>query len=168
MAQPTPRLAFHWIARVVLGGAFIYAGARKVTDVTAFSDAIAGFRVLPSALVMPVALTFPVLEILLGVMVLLPASRLPRAGSLGLALLNLLFIAVLASAWIRGLDVNCGCFGFDWAPSSEWKLPLAIARDLVLLALAGQIWLKFVMRGLPPNERICVKNEASGTTEINK
>lgn len=147
MAQFTPRLAFHWTARVVLGVAFIYAGVRKVTDVTAFSDAIAGFRILPSAWVMPVALTFPVLEILLGLMVLFPTNRLPRAGSLGLALLNLLFIAVLASAWIRGLDVNCGCFGFDWAPSSEWKLPLAIARDLVLLAVAGLLWRHFTFRG---------------------
>jgi hypothetical protein len=45
------------------------------------------------------------------------------------------FIAALASAWSRGLDISCGCFGRENATAD---FPLLLARDgaLLLAALA--------------------------------
>ena len=53
------------------------------------------------------------------------------------SLLFLAFIVGIASAWARGLQIDCGCFGgggFD-ADATE-KYPWEIARDVGLLALS--------------------------------
>ena len=53
-----------------------------------------------------------------------------------LALLNSVFILVLASVVLRGLSIDCGCFGPDAGTT-----PLqALGRDLVLLALAIAVY----------------------------
>ena len=60
-----------------------------------------------------------------------------RAG--GLLVLNaslLAFLAAILSAWARGLDIQCGCFGGGAGTSSHVEL---IARDVALLALG--MWL---------------------------
>lgn len=138
--NPRTRRILHWVARIVLGGIFIYAGARKMAGVEEFGDSIAGFQVLPFQLVNLVALTLPILEIVLGVMVLAPTTRLLRTSSLGLIGLNGLFIGVLSFAWFRGLAVDCGCFGFQIFPPSAWTIPLTILRDVIFLGLAGLLW----------------------------
>jgi hypothetical protein len=43
------------------------------------------------------------------------------------------FCVALASAWFRGLDINCGCFGHGTTASD---LPLAVARSFALGLLA--------------------------------
>ena len=39
---------FHLVARLVLGGVFLYAGFVKIADPTAFAGAIAAYRLLPA------------------------------------------------------------------------------------------------------------------------
>ena len=56
------------------------------------------------------------------------------------ALLLVAFIVGIASAWARGLSIDCGCFGgggfeADAAAAYPWD----IARDLGLLAMS--LWL---------------------------
>lgn len=130
------------ICQVVLGLLFIYAGVRKMLDPAEFADAIAGFRFLPSLLIHPVALAIPVLEIILGVLVMLPTSwrNLAKHGAYGIILLNIAFIILLLSAWMRGLSVECGCFGLGIFPPSKWILQLAILRDIVFLVMSYIIY----------------------------
>jgi uncharacterized membrane protein YphA (DoxX/SURF4 family) len=52
------------------------------------------------------------------------------------AALMLVFIAALASAWSRGLDISCGCFGHEDATAN---FPLLLARDCVLFLCATAI-----------------------------
>jgi hypothetical protein len=50
------------------------------------------------------------------------------------------FIGGIASAWARGLSIDCGCFGHGGAiEPSQTRYPQEIARDLGLLACA--MWL---------------------------
>ncbi len=123
--------------RIILGSLFVYAGVRKILEPMDFADAVAGFKVLPSMLIHPVALGMPFFEVILGLMVILPwRSTIVKIGALGLIIRNISFIAILSSAWMRGLSVSCGCFGFGLFPPSEWDIEIAIVRDIFFLTMA--------------------------------
>ena len=111
---------------------------------TEFADAIAGFKTLPTILIHPVALGLPVFEIVLGLCVMVPIAKFCRLGALGLIVVNLGFTLLLAIAWMRGLSVECGCFGVSFFSPSQWTLQIAIVRDLVFLAMACVVYMKVI------------------------
>jgi hypothetical protein len=53
----------------------------------------------------------------------------------------------VSSAWVRGLAIDCGCFGGGGqvAPG-QTKYLQEILRDIGLLALAGWLWFKPLSR----------------------
>ena len=127
------RISYH-VCRLLLGGAFAWAGAIKALDVTAFAGQIAAYQLLPYAWNYALAAMLPYVELLAGVLLLV--NFRVRAAALLTALLNGVFIVVLLSVVARGLDIDCGCFGPDAGTT-----PLqAIGRDLVLLALAVAVY----------------------------
>jgi putative oxidoreductase len=134
------RLQFHPLLlltlRCLVGGAFIYAGALKVRDPDSFAAAIATFQLLPLASISLVSLALPIFEILVGS--LLITGWQVRAGALAAFLLGTVFAIGLGQALIRGLDVNCGCFGPE--PESKWQTPLALVRDFLLMGAAAVIY----------------------------
>jgi len=97
-----------------LAAVFIYAGVEKTRDTLQFADSIAGFGILPAVFVSLPALAMPPFEVGCGLLLLWPPVR--RIGALAIALLSVMFFAVLLSALIRGLTLDCGCFG-SGAPS---------------------------------------------------
>lgn len=123
---------FYQVARLVLGGAFLWAGMLKASDVTVFAGQIAAYQLLPHAGNVLLAVTLPYVEILCGVLLL--AGRKVRPAALLASVLLLIFAIALISAWARGLSIDCGCFRPGAASSS---IPLALLRDAFLLALAG-------------------------------
>ena len=123
------------LLRIVLGWIFLYAGGAKMFHPLDFADSIAAYRMLPVQVINLAALGLPPLEILLGL--LLMSGVLTRVAALGITILLGIFTLALAQALLRGLTIDCGCFGSgELAP---WKLWLALGRDLVLLG-AG-LWL---------------------------
>jgi len=124
---------------VVLAGVFIYAGVDKLRDPLQFADSVAAFRMLPYALVTPMAIGLPVLEVLTALMLLAPQSR--RIGALAVVLMTAMFLAALGTALARGLTLDCGCFGAG-APSRP-RMWAELGLDLVLLASS-----LFLYRGL--------------------
>jgi len=134
---------FYQLSRLGLGAAFLYAGILKAADLHAFAGAVAGYRLLPYSVNYLVAAALPWVEMLAGGLLL--ANRHVRAAALVLGALTGLFVAVLASAVVRGLDVECGCFGAATA-TSPWG---ALIRDGVLLVAAHLV---FHLRPLPVGE----------------
>lgn len=129
----TGRISYH-LCRLLLGGVFLWAGAVKAFDVTAFAGQVAAYRLLPYAWNYAVASALPYVELLAGALLLCNLRVKPAA--LLAALLNGLFIVVLVSVLARGLDIDCGCFGPDAGTT-----PLqALGRDVVLLALAVAVY----------------------------
>lgn len=122
--------------RVAVGGVFVYAGVTKIGDPLAFADSIATFQVFPPQLINLVALTLPPFEILVGVLLIFGAFL--RQAAFALTLLTMLFAVFLFQAIVRGIQVNCGCFG-SGEPSvlGTW---ISLGRDLLLLVAA--IWLR--------------------------
>ena len=119
-----------WCGRLVLGGMVLYAGVTKALDPRAFAVDIGHYRLLPHPLVLAGSVYLPWLEILCSAAVLTRWRE--RGALLILASLCTLFSAALASAWIRQLDITCGCFGHAMTTT----VPIAFARSLVLGMIA--------------------------------
>ncbi|HYO85539.1 MAG TPA: DoxX family protein [Dermatophilaceae bacterium] len=130
-----------WIglaARLVLGGALLYAGALKVGSPLVSGRAVQAYQILPFDLAAYVGYALPVLELVLGGLILIGLYLRPAA--IAGTVLMVVFIAGILSAWARGLSIDCGCFGGGGAVApDQTAYGVEIARDL-LLAACG-LWL---------------------------
>lgn len=126
------------LARLVLGGVLVVAGWLKVTDITSSVQSVVAYELFSYELARVVGTALPVVEIAVGV--LLVVGLLTRASAAVGGLLMIVFIAGIASAWARGLSIDCGCFGTGGPVDPEdTRYFSEILRDLGLLVLAA--WL---------------------------
>jgi len=126
------------VARVVVGAVWIVAGLLKLPDPAASVRAVRAYDLLPEAIVPMVGHLLPVLEVVVGVCLVL--GVLTRGAAMLSSVLFLAFIVGIASAWARGLQIECGCFGGGGtSANASDEYPWEIARDVGLLALS--VWL---------------------------
>lgn len=124
---------FNWryLFRLALGVVFIWAALAKIADPGAFAKEIGYFRMVPLSLQNVFALALPWVELVAGVALVL--NLVPRAATLLLGGLLVVFMIAIGVALARGLDIDCGCFGTRDAASTGW---VTLARDVGFLALA--------------------------------
>ncbi len=115
--------------RLVLGGLFVYAGAVKVLDPLDFAQNIRNYQLVGQSLSFVAAIVLPWLEILAGLALILGVWT--RGAALVVAGLLVFFIVLTAVTMVRGLDVDCGCFG-SLSRKSGWGV---ILEDLGMLVL---------------------------------
>jgi uncharacterized membrane protein YphA (DoxX/SURF4 family) len=120
------------IVRLLVGGLLILAGALKVGHPSDLAATIAGFRLLPPAVVGPLALALPYVELVFGAY--LVTGLLTRIVATIVALQFLLYAGAIASAVLRGIPANCGCFGPNDASVADWP---HVAFDLVLASASA-------------------------------
>jgi uncharacterized membrane protein YphA (DoxX/SURF4 family) len=128
-------------ARLLLGGVFLVAGALKVPDPAAAERAVRAYRLLPETLVAPVAFGLPVVEIAVGLALIV--GVFVRTAALASAVLLVVYLVGVGSAWARGLAIDCGCFGGGGSVApADTAYPTEILRDgaLLLVALALARW----------------------------
>jgi len=127
-----------WLAtagRLVLGAVFVVAGALKVPDPAAAVRAVRAYQLLPEPLVATVAFGMPVIEIAIGLA--LVVGVFVRTAAIASAVLLVVFIAAVSSAWARGLQIDCGCFGNGGqVAAGQTAYPAEIIRDVALLLVA--------------------------------
>lgn len=128
------------VASLAMGGIFIYAGIDKIRDPLQFADSIAAFGILPAVFISLMALGLPSFEIACGLLMLGPWTR--RIGALAITLLSAMFFTALASALLRGLTLDCGCFGTG-APSRP-RMWLELALDIIIFASALFVYLRSI------------------------
>ena len=130
-------------ARLVLGGVFLVAGGLKVIDPQSSVAAVRAYRLLPVSVATLVGWGLPFAEIALGLLLL--AGIATRVVADAAAVLLIVFIAAVLSAAVRGLSIDCGCFGGggDVAPG-QTAYGTEIVRDVGLLLLAA--WLMWQPR----------------------
>ena len=77
---------------------------------------------------------------------------LTRGAAVVSALLFVAFIVGIASAWARGIEIECGCFGGGGADAgASSTYPWEIARDVGLLLLSlFLVWLPAHAAGAGP------------------
>jgi uncharacterized membrane protein YphA (DoxX/SURF4 family) len=147
----TPAAWFGLFARLLLAVVWLFAGGSKVADVAESVRAVHAYDLLPYSASQVVGAVLPFVELALGLLLLAGfATRLAAAVS---AVLLLVFVAGISTAWARGLQIDCGCFGgggelgAGQSPTYFWE----IARDVGLLAVASYL----VFR---PRTRLSVDN----------
>lgn len=121
--------------RVVIGGLFVYAGVLKMLDPWGFAFAIDSFQMVPRALISPLAIVLPPLEVLAGILWVL--DRAPVTAATAIFGLCVVFALALGAAIFRGLPTQCGCFGAVLGGSSPG---VALVRDLFFVTATGY-WL---------------------------
>lgn len=122
-------------ARLVVGGVWIWASALKLLDPATSIESVRAYEILPASLVEPVGYVLPALEVVVGLT--LVVGLLTRGAALLSALLLIAFIVGISTAWARGLEIDCGCFGDGGAnPDATSQYPWEIARDVGLLGLS--------------------------------
>lgn len=130
------------LARLIVGGVWVYAGALKVPHPDASVSAVRAYQLLPTDLAETVGHVLPMLEVVLGACLIL--GLLTRFSGALSGLLLIAFIIGIISVWSRGIAINCGCFGDGgYDPDAFDKYPWEIARDTGLLALSLLlVWLR--------------------------
>jgi putative oxidoreductase len=141
LAENSRRYAVHAVSLAV-AAVFIYAGIEKIHDPLQFADSIAAFAILPAVLINLLAMGLPPFEIACGLLLIGPWTR--RVGALAIAIILVVFMIALSSALLRGLTLDCGCFGVG-APSRP-RMWLELALDAALLSGALFVYLRSISR----------------------
>lgn len=124
------KLYSNWILRLILAFTFIYAAISKIIYPDEFFNSVRNYQLIPDSLSYIIAYFLPGFEIVVAVLLL--TNRFFKASLMGVACMLIIFIFAISSAWIRGLDINCGCFG-SASPEGYGKV---ILRDFLLLLIS--------------------------------
>jgi putative oxidoreductase len=132
-----------FLVRMLLGGLFVFAGATKVYDPGAFAIELQRYQLVPWIIGALLAIYLPWLEMFAGVLLL---SKKTEWGALLVnTLLLFIFTSALASAMLRGLNIDCGCLGKTFAAIGT---VLLLVRNLTLLGCTAVLWTKHRRLGL--------------------
>ena len=100
---------FLFILRFLLGCVFIFAGVEKISSPNAFFTAIMNYQIFGEFFSNLIALFLPWIELFVGVLIVFNVYLKENLAIYSLLLI--LFNLLVFSAMIRGLNIDCGCFG---------------------------------------------------------
>jgi putative oxidoreductase len=123
------------LLRLGLGGLLVVAGLLKLRDPSGFAIEISNYQLLPSLAAYPAAI-LPATELVLGLALIVAPAPWRRAATVGVAILFLMFTLAVTSAYVRGINIACGCFG----GGGDAIGPLTVARNLALLLGISALW----------------------------
>lgn len=129
---------FGLILRLVLGGVLFYASLSKLADPYQNVQSVRAYELLNGTWSKLLGYGLPLVEVLVGICLIV--GLITRVSGVFAAGLMAMFIFGIASVWIRGININCGCFGDGgYDPNASDKYPWEIARDVGLFAMG--VWL---------------------------
>ena len=126
--------------RLLLAAVFLYAAYSKLrppihpppplsVSLSLFAMQIDSYQLLPAWAVSPLARTLPFLELALGILLLIGWPLRLVAGVTSALLL--VFFGVMLRTYLKGLEINCGCFGPG--ETLSWK---TLLRNGLLLGVS--------------------------------
>jgi uncharacterized membrane protein YphA (DoxX/SURF4 family) len=141
------------VLRLALAGVFLVAGVLKIWDIKVagpflwqlqfggsatqdFTRAIQAYHLLPPDLAVLLAVYLPWLEVVAAVAVFV--RRLALGASAAMLGMSVAFLGAITSAWWRGLDISCGCFGKEEI-STDYRLH--IIGNIALLAASTALFI---------------------------
>lgn len=126
------------ITRLLIAALFIRAALAKLTDMTGFREAVAGYEIAPASLTGIAAFGLLTVESVAGVLLLL--GVVPVVTSAVLATLLIGFSAAIAVNLARGRVFDCGCGGTSAAPRLiSWRhvgVNLLLAGAAIAVSIA--------------------------------
>ena len=140
------------LLRFAVGGIFTYAGAAKLPDLEDFFWSVHHFALTPWDVSMILAMFLPWLEIVAGLALII--RKFHVGALLIVTALSAAFLGAIASAWWRGLDITCGCFGKE-ENTTNYPKHLAL-NSAMLVACLVLAWLQHREKILYPGRSIAV------------
>lgn len=131
------------LLRYILSGIFLRSGLTKALDPTGFRKAMAGYKLVPQRLLIPMAISVMMTEGICGV--LLALGIYTSLVAYVLAALLMAFSAAISTNLVRGRVIDCGCGGSNVAIPISWR---HVVADIVMAASAVAIAIA------PPRELI--------------
>jgi uncharacterized membrane protein YphA (DoxX/SURF4 family) len=128
-AAPGITRALEWVCRLALAGVFVYAAWEKILDPYAFAANTYAYRLVPPVVATATGIALPMMEVVAAAA--LVTGVLWRGGALFLGGLLAFFVFALFQAILRGIDIQCGCFGKESHHVSFW---LIVQDELLLVA----------------------------------
>ena len=116
------------VLRLFIGGMFVYAAWDKVLHPYGFAVSVRAYKIIPFALSNFAALAMSWSELIAGLMLIL--GVLPRKAAGAIFILLGVFVVAIATTVVRGMVIDCGCFGSEGGASTSWLL---ILRNIGLL-----------------------------------
>lgn len=98
-----------WITKVFIGLIFVLSGIEKIADPAGFSDAIANYKLMPNFVINFFAISIPWIELISGILLIFN-QYIKENAFIYISLMSIFTIMVLIAV-LRGLDIDCGCFG---------------------------------------------------------
>jgi uncharacterized membrane protein YphA (DoxX/SURF4 family) len=126
--QILARRELNLLLRLFIGGMFVYAAWDKVLNPYGFAVSIRAYKIIPFALSNFVALGISWSELVAGIMLIL--GVMPRKAAGAIFVLLSVFTLAITTTVVRGMVIDCGCFGSEGGSSTSWIL---IVRNLALL-----------------------------------
>jgi uncharacterized membrane protein YphA (DoxX/SURF4 family) len=118
------------VLRLFLGGMFVYAAWDKVLHPQQFAISVRAYQIVPISLSNLFALAMSWSELVAGC--LLIVGLFTRKAAAAIFIMLAMFTVAIAAVVLRGMVVDCGCFGSDGSSTG----PLLLARNVLLMAAA--------------------------------
>ena len=136
---------YGWITfplRLALGGLFVFAGVNKLMDPRGFAWSVNAFQLLPEHadhMVKLIAFAVPWTEVIAGAFLIL--GLWARSAALVIGLMLAAFIVGISSVLMRGLNVECGCFGkFEFPCVGPVGACHLVRNSVMILAALMILW----------------------------
>jgi uncharacterized membrane protein YphA (DoxX/SURF4 family) len=129
-----------WVSALVrlgLAAILAWAAVPKLADLRGSRQSVAAYELFPPVLEQVIGVGLPVVEAALAL--LFVTGLLTRYASAAFGMMLLAFIAGIISAWARGKNIACGCFGPGGVLTGgeQAKYGLEILRDVGFFAMTA-------------------------------
>ena len=116
--------------RLLFAALFTISAYTKLIEINIFAESLNSYAILPKSAVSLFAYYVPLLEVGLAVGFLLPGFTVPNAVLTVVVIV--VFQVALISLLVRGIEIDCACFGrFATSPKA------ALIRNFIILGLAS-------------------------------
>jgi putative oxidoreductase len=103
----------------MLGIVFLISSYTKLKDPMGFAQAIENYKIFGAFLSRWGAIFIPVLEFILAIFLI--TGIWIKETFITTTALYIIFDVMIFQAYLRGLDISCGCFGTSHSPIDIWK-----------------------------------------------
>jgi uncharacterized membrane protein YphA (DoxX/SURF4 family) len=142
---------FFILLRIAFGVILIAASVDKIRHPIEFAEAVSRYRVIGEGLSFWAAVWIPALEALTG-MLLVFGFWSDGAVIVNTGLMTA-FLVLVFQAWVRGLDIRCGCFSVDSGTPMGWL------KFLENVGFASGAWILFYFQFVLKHHTLASKTQ---------
>ena len=123
------------VVRLFLGAVWIWAAVSKIGSPRDFTQAVRAYQATPEWLSKAIGYGLPLLELCIGIILVVGVAT--RIAAIASAVLFVIFLVGIIQVDVRGIQLQCGCFGGGGLTTGGTNYTFDILRDIGLLILAA-------------------------------